>query len=157
MFIWKTAILSLLVLWTAASTAQHSHGVLSPGTTFPKDDSVLVSAPQSIILSFRVDVRLLKLILLAEDGRWVDIGFRYDPDRVGDSFVYPLQESLPPAKFYTVKWSVLGDNNELMNGEFSFAFGDGAIPPGEYLENLDSGLTEILPETGSYHDKADEK
>lgn len=148
-------LLAGLALPTAK--AQHSHGILTPGVTFPKDDSVLGDPPRMITMSFRVDVKLLKLALYnAEDG-WVNIGFTYEPDRLARSFVYPLPNELPPSDYYIVRWSVTDENRRLLNGEFSFAFGPGAIPPSETIAALSSGKEEVLPSTGSYRVGTEER
>lgn len=131
-------------------TAQHSHGVLTPGVTFPKDDSVLNTPPQMITMSFRVDVKLLKLALYNAEDQWINIGFTYLPDRLSHSFVYPLQENLPPSDYYIARWSVTDGKGKLLNGEFKFAFGDDAIPPSETISTRVSDLEEVLPSTGSY-------
>lgn len=140
-----------LAIPAGAAFAQHSHGVLSPGVTFPPDDSVLVDPPRMITMSFRVDVRLLKLALYTSNEEWINIGFIYDPDRTGQSFVYPIGFDLPAADYYIARWSVTDDQRaRLLNGEFKFAFGDGAIPPSEFIENQVSDLEEVLPDTGAY-------
>tara|TARA_B100000780_G_scaffold54582_1_gene34162 strand:- start:1123 stop:1614 length:492 start_codon:yes stop_codon:yes gene_type:complete len=130
--------------------AQHSHGILTPGVTFPKDDSVLKISPQMITMSFRVDVKLLKLALYTDQGDWINIGFQYDPSRLSHSFVYPIQSELPPAKFYVARWSVTDDERRLLNGAFTFAFGPEAVPPSEIIEGRISKKIEVLPSTGSY-------
>lgn len=131
-------------------SAQHSHGVLTPGVTFPKNDSVLNAPPQMITMSFRVDVKLLKLALYSAEDQWIDIGFTYLPNRLSHSFVYPLHGSLPPSKYYTARWSVTDGRGRLLNGEFNFSFGDDAIPPSETISMRVSDLKEVLPSTGSY-------
>ncbi len=145
-------LLSLLpAVFAGAVHAQHSHGVLSPGVTFPPDDSVLSDPPRMITMSFRVDVRLLKLALYTSDEQWINIGFVYDPERIGQSFVYPIPFELPQADYYIARWSVTDDQRaRLLNGEFRFAFGDGAIPPSEFIDSLVSELEEVLPDTGAY-------
>jgi hypothetical protein len=45
---------------------------------------------------------------------------------------------------------VTDDRRGLVNGEFKFAFGDGAIPPSEAIELESAGKVEVLPDTGSY-------
>jgi len=142
------AFLALLVATT--SLAQHGHGVLTPGVTFPPDDSVLTEAPQMITMSFRVDVRLLKLALYTADGKWISIDFEYDPSRMSHSFVLPIPGELPESEYYTARWSVTDDRRGLVNGEFNFAFGSGAIPPSETIKSLVSDKVEALPATGSY-------
>lgn len=148
----RVLLLSLLLACPGGlALAQHSHGVLSPGVTFPPDDSVLSDPPRMITMSFRVDVRLLKLALYTSDEEWVNIGFIYDPERVGQSFIYPIPFELPPADYYIARWSVTDDQRaRLLNGEFKFAFGDGAIPPSEFIDSLVSELEEVLPDTGAY-------
>lgn len=147
-FLSFTVLLSLGCLQLAA--AQHSHGILTPGVTFPKDDSVLNVSPQMITMSFRVDVKLLKLALYSDQGDWINIGFQFDPSRLSHSFVYPLQSDLPPAEFYVARWSVTDDEKRLLNGEFKFSFGPEAIPPSEIIEGRVSNKIEVLPSTGSY-------
>ena len=140
----------LLAMATPMALAQHSHGVLTPGVTFPKDDSVLTDPPRMITMSFRVDVRLLKLALYSAEGQWINIGFTYDPRRMDNSFVLPIPEDLPPSEYYIAQWSVTNDRRGLVNGEFRFAFGPGAIPPSETIKLESEGKVEVLPETGSY-------
>lgn len=140
----------LLVMATPMALAQHSHGVLTPGVTFPKDDSVLTDPPRMITMSFRVDVRLLKLALYSAEGQWINIGFTYDPRRMDNNFVLPIPEDLPPSEYYIAQWSVTNDRRGLVNGEFRFAFGPGAIPPSETIKLESEGKVEVLPETGSY-------
>ena len=139
-----------LCLWASAATAQHSHGILTPGVTFPQDDAVLMAPPHAITMSFRVPVRLLKLALYTAEGEWIDIGFRYEPDRYAPSFVYPVTRQLPPSVYYVTQWSVADADGRLRSGEFRFAFGAGALPPSETIASRVSDLEEQLPDTGSY-------
>ena len=130
--------------------AQHSHGVLTPGVTFPTDDSVLDESPQMIMMSFRVDVTLLKLALYTAEGKWINIGFGYDPNRMADSFAYPLGFELPESEYYIARWSVTDGKRGLLNGEFKFSIGDEAIRPSEIIAGKVSDAVESLPSTGSY-------
>ena len=142
------ALLFLLV--SSTSLAQHTHGILTPGVTFPPDDAVLTEPPQMITMSFRVDVRLLKLALYTADDEWISINFQYDPSRLSHSFVLPIPDELPESEYYTARWSVTDGRRGLVNGEFKFAFGDGAIPPSETIASRVSDRVEVLPSTGSY-------
>ncbi len=146
----SAAAATVLLLIAAPTSAQHSHGVLTPGVTFPQDDAVLTDAPRMITMSFRVDVRLLKLALYTADDQWINIGFLYEPDRADRSFVYPLPEELPESDYYIARWSVTDGVRGLLNGEFKFAFGPGAIPPSETIESTIGTREERLPATGSY-------
>lgn len=148
---WKISVSVLLTLsFLNTSLAQHGHGVLTPGVTFPQDDSVLTEPPKMITMSFRVDVRLLKLALYTADDSWINIGFQYDPSRMNHNFVLPIPIELPESEYYIARWSVTDDRRGLVNGEFKFAFGNGAIPPSETIESKISTLEENLPSTGSY-------
>ena len=145
---------SLSLSATPLAVAQHSHGILTPGVTFPKDDSVLTDPPRMITMSFRVDVRLLKLALYSAAGEWINIGFTYDPERKNNNFVLPIPGDLPSSAYYIAQWSVTDDRRGLVNGEFRFAFGPGAIPPSETIELESEGKVEVLPETGSYRQES---
>jgi len=145
------AAVVVLGLFLAANLqAQHTHGVLTPGVTFPQDDSVLTDPPRLITMSFRVDVKLLKLALYTADGKWINIGYQYDPKQLGHSFVLPIPIELPQSDYYIARWSVTDERQRLMNGEFKFSFGPGAIPPSETIESLQSDREENLPSTGAY-------
>ncbi len=131
--------------------AQHRHGVLSPSVTFPQNDAVLRDPPRMITMSFRVDVKLLKLALYTDEGEWINIGFVYDHGNTNHSFVLPLPARLPPAKYYVAEWSVVDKGERFLRGEFLFSFGPGAIPPSETIEaSYGSTESEDLPETGAY-------
>ena len=70
-----TLFTALMLLISPILSAQHSHGILTPGVTFPQDDSVLIDPPQMVTMSFRVDVRLLKLALYTAEEEWIDTTF----------------------------------------------------------------------------------
>ncbi|MCG8415502.1 MAG: copper resistance protein CopC [Pseudomonadales bacterium] len=146
-------IVALLCLssFNQVTMAQHSHGVLSPSVTFPQDDAVLREAPRMITMSFRVDVRLLKLALYTDDGQFIDIGFAYDHANMDHNFVTPIPMELPPAKYYVAEWSVVDERQRFLRGEFLFSFGPGAVPPSETVEaSYGSTDKENLPDTGAY-------
>ncbi|MDG2420946.1 MAG: hypothetical protein P8N40_04540 [Gammaproteobacteria bacterium] len=145
-----TLFTALMLLISPILSAQHSHGILTPGVTFPQDDSVLIDPPQMVTMSFRVDVRLLKLALYTAEEEWIDIGFQYDPGRKNHNFVLPIPFELPASDYYIARWSVTDDVRGLVNGEFKFAFGDGAIPPSETISSQISDREEVLPSTGAY-------
>jgi methionine-rich copper-binding protein CopC len=127
--------LSLLLLVGAPTSAQHSHDGRPPllGTTSPKDDSVLERAPPVVVVSFRSNVRLLKLRLLSAGRRNIDIGFVYDPNRAQNNFVWKLP-SLTKSSYYIVDWAVVDESNELVDGEFRFAVGADALAPSEFIK-----------------------
>lgn len=148
----RIAMLALvLMLLPVVAHSQHTHGVLSPSVTFPQDDAVLRDAPRMITMSFRVDVRLLKMALYTDGGEWIDIGFIYNHSKVDHNFVMPIPGELPPAEYYVAEWSVVDESQRFLRGEFLFSFGPGAIPPSETIEaSYGSTDSENLPSTGAY-------
>ena len=102
-------------------------GIVKETETTPGDDSVLASDPASLGLSFPRNVRLVKLTLRNEERDWVDINFRYNP-RAEDDYSLDLPE-LGQAIYYTADWAILGVNDLLIRGSFSFAFGADAVQP----------------------------
>ena len=80
----------------------------------------------------------------------LNIGFAYDPNRMADSFAYPLGFELPDSEYYIARWSVTDGKRGLLNGEFKFSIGDDAIPPSEVIASKVSDAVESLPSTGSY-------
>lgn len=105
----------------------HSTEILSQTETLPNDNAVLPRAPEQLQLQFPHQVRLVKLTLRNEKHDWVDISFRYNP--LPDSrFTWQLP-GLQTASYYTADWAILGDDDELIRGSFSFAFGPDAEPP----------------------------
>ena len=105
----------------------HSTKLLNKTESHPHHDAVLKKAPESISLSFPVQVRLVKLVLRDENHRWIDIDFRYSP--VPDSvFEWQLPE-LADSAYYTADWAILDHGKDLVRGSFSFAFGPKAQAP----------------------------
>jgi hypothetical protein len=78
-------------------------------------------------IQFPRAVRLVKLTLRNESRDWVDIRFRYNP-RPGQRYILPLPQ-LDSAQYYTADWAILGVNDQLIRGSFSFAFGPEARAP----------------------------
>lgn len=95
--------------------------------TMPSDDAVLTNAPDKLTLRFPERVRLVKLTLHTENRDWIDIDFRYNP-RPDQHFVWQLP-GLQQASYYTADWAILGNNDQLIRGSFSFAFGPDAEAP----------------------------
>lgn len=120
--------------------ATDSTGFVQKTKTTPPDDAVLASAPAAIVLDFPQRVRLVKLTLRDENHAWVNIDFRYNP-RLVSSFNWELPE-LATADYYTADWAVLGANDQLVRGSFSFSFGLDAKPPSIHKE-MDTLLLQL--------------
>ena len=102
-------------------------GISQQTETSPADDSVLSEAPGQLRLEFPYGVRLVKLPLRNELRDWVDISFRYDPT-VQQEFLWDIPQ-LGAATYYTAEWAILAENDRLVRGAFSFAFGPDAEVP----------------------------
>lgn len=130
------ALIIVCACWPSVLLGQHSHGAtaLTPSVTFPQDDAVLLEQPRMLVVSFRVNVQLLKLALYTDKNDWIDMGFQWDPGQSDNNFVFPIPTELPAAEYYTAEWSVVGEDRRFMKGEFKFAFGPDAIAPSETIE-----------------------
>jgi methionine-rich copper-binding protein CopC len=107
-----------------------SNIIIQQTQTLPADDAVLSDAPEQINLQFPVPVRLVKLTLRNQQRDWVDIEFRYNP-RPAANYTWLLPQ-LAVADYYIADWAILGDNDQLIRGSFSFAFGPDAKSPSIY-------------------------
>jgi methionine-rich copper-binding protein CopC len=130
------SLIAAFAFWPSLLSAQHSHGAtsLTPSVTFPQDDAVLLEQPRMLVISFRVNVQLLKLALYTDKNDWIDMGFQWDPGQSDNNFVFPIPSELPAAEYYSAQWSVVDENQRFMKGEFKFAFGPEAIAPSETVE-----------------------
>ena len=119
--------------------AQHEMHGMSSGdlavTTMPGDNEVLAGSPDSVMLHFESDMRLVKLVIKEAGKEFVDIGFRYRPV-AGMHFMQNLPE-LNEADYYAVEWAVLDGEGKLVKGSFHFSFGANARPPSYYLEQME--------------------
>jgi methionine-rich copper-binding protein CopC len=105
------------------------------GETMPANDEVVAKSPESIMLHFESEVRLLKLALKETRQGEIDIGFRHNPT-AGVHFMQSLP-MLAPADYYRVEWAVLDAGGQLIKGSFYFSFGDDAKPPSYYLDQME--------------------
>ena len=104
----------------------------------PVDDEVLESSPNELMLRFSTYVKLVKLTMTSPEEKFVNIGFRYDPD-LSRVFFLDLPE-LKAAAYYTVEWTAIDPSNLVARGSFSFSFGPDAAPPSTLIpveEELD--------------------
>ena len=106
---------------------QTLHSLAVEAATNPVNDEVLEVAPQMLSIEFPDAVRLVKFTLRKDTREWIDINFRYRPT-AGVRYSLPVPE-LSGAKYYTAEWAVLGINDQLIRGSFSFAFGPDARAP----------------------------
>ncbi len=144
-------IFLLCAVFIPRSFAQHgAHGMPASGNkqviSMPDNDEVLAVAPESVMLHFQSNVRLVKLVLKepSQGKEPIDIGFRYR-DGTGVHFVQPLPV-LPDADYYFVEWAAFDANSNLIKGAFYFSFGENARPPSFYLDQMMHMDTFISPD-----------
>jgi len=145
--LWIASFL-LGVLSAPQSLAQHEmHDMPANGvhvTTMPANDEVLASSPESLMLHFESEVRLVKLVLRESRQGMIDIRFHYNPE-TGVHFMQSLP-TLELADYYTVEWAVLDSDEKLVKGAFYFSFGDDARPPSFYLDQIDHPVHIMSPD-----------
>ncbi len=102
-------------------------GFINKTETTPANDAVLSVPPSEVSLSFPDVARLVKFTLRNDTREWIDINFRYKPEA---STRYVLQlPTLSQSTYYTADWAVLSEDDTLLRGSFSFAFGENAVKP----------------------------
>lgn len=141
-------LFSLLLSSLTLAQPHMMHGMSDSGdlleSHMPADDAVLAKAPQSLMLNFESEVRLVKLALKETKQGEILIDFRYDPTAAMD-----YMQSLPPlaaANYYKVEWAALNASGELVRGDFYFSFGADAKPPSEYLGEMDHEMMIMPPD-----------
>ena len=139
----------LSLLFSPLLAAQHNmHGMSNSGglleSSMPADDEVLAKAPQSIMLNFASEVRLVKLALKETKQGEILIDFRYDP-QAAMHYMQTLP-MLAAADYYKVEWAALKASGELVKGSFYFSFGDDAKPPSEYMNEMDHEMMIMSPD-----------
>ena len=120
----------------------NSSGLLD--SNMPADNEVLAKAPQSIMLNFASEVRLVKLALKETKQGEILIDFRYDPT-AAMRYMHTLP-MLAAADYYKVEWAALKASGELVKGSFYFSFGDDAKPPSEHLNGMDHEMMIMSPD-----------
>lgn len=100
-------------------------------STSPKNKAVLQESPESLTLSFRGAVRLMKVTLLDTDEEVVKTDFKAT-STAAKAFSIDLPE-LTVGK-YNAKWVIMGKDGHKMKGSFVFT-----------VDNLSTGLKQDLP------------
>ena len=135
-----SASLLICALGSSLALAQHeTHGMSNTGgvhvETMPASDEVVAKTPESLMLHFESEVRLVKLAVKESKQGEILIDFRYNPV-AGVHFMQALPR-LAPADYYKVEWAALEANGELIRGSFYWSFGEGAMPPSYYLNLIE--------------------
>ncbi|AXR07147.1 copper resistance CopC family protein [Salinimonas sediminis] len=99
------------------SSAAFSHGGVELTKTMPKDDAMLMSAPQTLELSFSAKLQLMKVTLSKKNGDEIDFGFTPSREAEAD-YSWELPE-LSPAT-YNVEWIAMGSDGHKMKDSYSF-------------------------------------
>lgn len=145
----KPLLVWLLAMFSPLALAQHEmHDMAETADTrlqsMPANDEVLAAAPESLMLHFESEIRLVKLALKGSGQGFANINFRYNP-RPGVHFTQSLPK-LEEANYYTVEWAAFDSEENLMRGMFRFSFGDEARPPSEYMQEMEHSVNPISPD-----------
>lgn len=83
----------------------------------PANGEMLTESPASLKLDFDTSVRLMKVVLLSDKNKPVDIGFTplVQPQK---AFEITLPEL--PASGYTINWMAMGGDSHKISGQFKF-------------------------------------
>lgn len=138
-----------VALSSGSAMAQHEMpGMAMDNTllqgTMPANDEVVAVAPESLMLHFGANVRLVKLAVKESEQGEILIDFRYKPT-AGVHFTQALPK-LAAANYYTVEWAALEASGNLVRGRFRFSFGDGAKPPSSYMGEMDHRMNIMSPD-----------
>lgn len=138
--------LLLLATWSPLTLAQHEMHNMAASVelnSMPANDEVLAAAPESVMLHFGSEMRLVKLALKAPEHGFVNIDFRYNP-KSGVHFTQSLPV-LAAANYYTFEWAAFNSDEELLKGSFHFSFGDDARPPSYYRGQMEGMDHDAMP------------
>lgn len=138
--------LLLLAIWSPLALAQHEMHNMAASVelnSMPANDEVLAAAPESMMLHFASEIRLVKLALKASEHGFVNIDFRYNPVP-GVHFTQSLP-ALAAANYYTVEWAAFDSSEELIKGTFHFSFGDDARAPSYYRNQMEGMVHDAMP------------
>ena len=114
-------IITISLLMLSVATAAHT-GIKS---TSPKNQATLEKAPETLNLSFKSDVRLMKVKLLDTNDKTVDLHFK--PSLKADmSFSVDLPELA--VGIYKANWVSMGKDGHKMKGSFAFTVGSPSKP-----------------------------
>ncbi len=104
--------------------------------SMPPADSTINTAPESLMLMFTEEVRLLKAAITAQDGKEIDIGFK--PMAMAmKHFNVPLPALAEGV--YQVNWTVMGDDGHRMDESFTFTIDADAMSTGHDASHATHG------------------
>ena len=92
--------------------------------SMPKADSTVNAAPESLMLMFTEEVKLLKAAIAPEGGKEMDIGFK--PMSMAMKHFNVALPSLSEG-VYQVNWTVMGSDGHRMDESFSFTIDANAM------------------------------
>jgi methionine-rich copper-binding protein CopC len=99
------------------SNAAFAHGGIELTKTMPKDDAMLMSAPQTLELSFSAKLQLMKVTLSKKNGDEIDFGFKPSREAEAD---YSWELPKLPAATYYVEWIAMGNDGHKLKDSYSF-------------------------------------
>ena len=109
--------LTLLILGLASLSAfqAQAHTRLSAAT--PADAAITTSAPETIVLEFSADVRLLEVTLEKVGAQTIELAAL--PETLQQLFTLPIAADLSPGD-YLVTWRAVGADTHTVSGDIHF-------------------------------------
>ncbi|PKI14917.1 copper resistance CopC family protein [Colwellia sp. 12G3] len=111
----KKIIKLLIILSFTVSSLAFAHVGLN--ISIPKDNAMLMQSPESLVLTFTKEVRVVKVILKDSKDNEVDFGFKLNKDSAAE-FSWALPKLIPSN--YRVEWTIMGADGHKMKGKFGF-------------------------------------
>lgn len=118
-------ILSVLGMALLYPVSSFAHVALTE--SMPTAGSTINEAPESLMLMFTEEVRLLKAAISLQDGGEIDIGFK--PMAMAMKHFNVALPALAEGE-YQVSWTVMGSDGHRMDQSLSFTIDADAMNPG---------------------------
>lgn len=111
----KLTILSLVLLSALMSSLVSAHSGLK--NSIPENGATLNKAPETLQLEFKTPIKLVKLQLIGESGKVINL--IKSPNKTFNNII---NVELPALNIgnYEVKWMVMGKDTHKMKGTVSF-------------------------------------
>ena len=139
------SILGLLGVVMLNPVSAFAHVALTD--SMPKADSTVNVAPESLMLMFTEEVKLLKAAIAPEGGKEMDIGFK--PMSMAMKHFNVALPSLSEG-VYQVNWTVMGSDGHRMDESFSFTIDANAMSTGHDASHTNHGDSHDNHSDGSH-------
>lgn len=107
----------VLILMVTFSAGAIAHGDVKLKSSSPSDNAMLMSAPETLTLTYSKPLRLMKVSIKGNKTGDVDFDFTPSPKKQA---AYTWQLPLLKPDTYTVKWIAMGGDGHKMKAQLSF-------------------------------------